>query len=233
MKNHAVKLLIGSATLCAFAAAQAAEPTRLFSQETAEVSKELSVDLDYNTAPNSVGLAGGLRIGAAGGEVLVNSRNPLDLSGSGFVGSSIGYKRALKPQLALFGAIAHDNPEGAPSTTDVAIGAAYTMRINPQLLLNASAEFVTDDDGGNGRGDENTLFLKLGAGYGIPTNAGRVTLIGEVILEDNDLLDTVFNLGVRWEARRNVTVDFVVVNDRGDLGSDSGLPGAVRVNIAF
>jgi hypothetical protein len=225
MKKHAAWLLLLAAT-----SAQA-EPTRLFSQEIAEATKEVSVDLDYGLA-GSVGLAGGLRIGAFGGEVLVNAKNDLDLAGSGFSGGNIGYKRVVVPNLAVFGVLAHDNPDGAPSTTDFAIGAAYTMRMK-ELLLNASLEYVTDDDGVNGRGDDNTMFLKLGAGYAIPSNAGRFTVIGELVLEDNDALDTVFNLGLRWEVRRNINVDFVIVNDRGDNGSRSGLPGAVRLNLAF
>ena len=214
------------------AACAHAEPSRLFAQETAEVGKDISVDLDYGLT-GSVGLAAGVRIGAFGGEVLVNAKNDLDLAGSGFSGGNLGYKRqVIMPNLALFGFLAHDNPDNAPSTTDFAIGASYTMRMK-ELLLNGSVEFVTDDDGVNGRGDDNTLFLKLGAGYAIPSNAGRFTIIGELVLEDNDVLDTVFNLGVRWEVRRNINVDFVVVSDRGDAGSRSGLPGAVRLNLAF
>jgi hypothetical protein len=223
MKKHAAYLLMLAAT-CA-----QAEPSRLFSQETAEVTKEISVDLDY---VGSLGLAGGLRIGAFGGEVLVNAKNDLDLAGSGFSGGNIGYKRVVMPSLALYGILAHDNPDNAPSTTDFAFGAAYSVRMK-ELLLNANLEYVSDDDGVNGRGDESTLFLKLGAGYAVPTHSGRFTLIGELVLEDNDVLDTVFNLGVRWEVRRNINVDFVVVNDRGDNGSRNGLPGAVRLNIAF
>ena len=214
------------------AACAQAEPSRLFSQETADISKDISVDLDYGLT-GSVGLAAGVRIGAFGGEVLVNAKNDLDLAGSGFSGGNIGYKRAvIMPNLAVFGFLAHDNPDNAPSTTDFAFGASYTWRMK-ELLLNGSIEFVTDDDGVNGRGDDNTLFFKLGAGYAIPTNAGRFTIIGELILEDSDALDTVFNLGVRWEVRKNINLDFVVVSDRGDNGSRSGLPGAVRLNLAF
>jgi hypothetical protein len=224
MKKLACLLMLG-ATLAH------AEPSRLFSQETAEVSREISVDLDYGLT-GSLGLAGGLRIGAFNGEVLVNAKNDLDLAGSGFSGGNIGYKRVIMPNLAVFGVLAHDNPDNAPSTTDFAIGAAYTVRMK-ELLLNASLEYVTDDDGVNGRGDDNTMFVKLGAAYSIPSNAGRFALIGELVLEDSDALDTVLNLGVRWEVRRNINVDFVFVNDRGDNGSRSGLPGAVRLNLAF
>lgn len=224
MKKQAVFLCVMLAATCVHA-----EPSRLFSQETAEVGKDVSVDLDYVA---SLGLAGGLRIGAFGGEVLVNAKNSFDLAGSGFSGGNIGYKRIVMPNLALYGFLAHDNPEGAPSTTDLALGAAYTMRWR-ELRLNANLEYVTDDDGVNGRGDDSTMFVKLGAAWPIPTNAGRFTLIGEVALEDSDALDTVFNLGVRWEVRKNINLDFVVVNDRGDAGSRSGLPGAVKLNIAF
>ena len=230
MKKYAAYLLMLGATLAH------AEPSRLFSQETAEVSKEISVDLDYGLT-GSLGLAGGLRIGAFNGEVLVNAKNDLDLAGSGFSGGNIGYKRVIMPNVALFGILAHDNPDNAPSTTDLALGAAYTVRMK-ELLLNASLEYVTDDDGVNGRGDDNTMFLKLGAAYAVPSSAipgsaGRFSLIGELALEDSDFLDTVLNLGVRWEVRRNINVDFVFVNDRGDNGSRSGLPGAVRLNLAF
>src|SRR5688572_30573567 len=114
MKKHAAALLMLAASLAH------AEPTRLFSQETAEVTKEVSLDLDYGLT-GSLGLAGGLRIGALGGEVLVNAKNDLDLAGSGFSGGNIGYKRAIMPNLALFGFLAHDNPDNAPSTTDFAI----------------------------------------------------------------------------------------------------------------
>jgi hypothetical protein len=230
MKKQALHLMVAAATALGTSLAQA-EPTRLFSQETADVSKDVSVDLDY-VGGSSNGLAGGLRIGAFGGEVLVNTKHNFDLASSGFAGGNIGYKRMIMPQLSLFGILAHNDTDTAPSTTDFALGAAYTMRMQ-QLLLNASLEYVTDDDGGNGRGDESTMFIKLGAGYGIPSSAGRFTLIGELILEDNDALDSMLNLGVRWEVRRNINVDFVVVNERGDSGSNNGLPGAVRLNIAF
>jgi hypothetical protein len=210
-----------------------AEPGRLLSQETAAVAaSEVSLDLDYNGAPQSVGLAAGLRIGAFGGEVLVNAKPPTTLDGSGFVSSNIGYKRVLMPRVAAYGIVAYENPDNAPSTSDVAIGAAYTLTYR-DVLLNVNAEVVTDADGNNNRGDRTTLFVKGGAGYPIATGAGRVTLIMEMVAESNSALDPVLNLGARWQPRRNVTLDFVVLNERGDNGAHSGLPGAVRLNIGF
>lgn len=219
--------------LCLQGAFAQAEPGRLLSQETAAVAaSEVSLDLDYNGAPQSVGLAAGLRIGAFGGEVLVNAKPPTTLDGSGFVSSNIGYKKMLMPRVAAYGIVAYENPDNAPSTADLAIGAAYTLTYR-DVLLNANAEVVSDADGRNSRGDRTTLFIKGGAGYPIDTAAGRVTLIMEMIAESNSSLDPVLNLGARWQPRRNITLDFVVLNERGDNGSHSGLPGAVRLNIGF
>jgi hypothetical protein len=225
------RFLIGCLSLLAAASLQA-EPSRLLSQETAALASDVSLDFDYNGAPQSVGFAAGLRIGAFGGEVLVNAKPSTTLDGSGFVSSNIGYKKVLMPRLAAYGIVAYDNPDNAPSTFDVAVGAAYTLAYR-DVLLNLNAEVVTDEDGRNERGDKTTLFIKGGAGYPIDTGAGRVMLIMELVAESNTSLDPVLNLGARWQPRKNITVDFVVLNERGDNGSHSGLPGAVRLNIGF
>jgi hypothetical protein len=225
------RLCVGWLLLVAAACVQA-EPSRLLSQETGAVASDVSLDLDYNGAPQSVGVAAGLRIGAFGGEVLVNAKPPTMLDGSGFVSSNLCYKRMLMPRLAAYGIVAYDNPDNAASTFDVAIGAAYTLTYR-DVLLNLNAEVVTDQDGRSDRGDRTTVFIKGGAGYPIETGAGRVTLIMELIAESNSSLDSVLNLGARWQPRKNMAVDFVVLNERGDNGSHSGLPGAVRLNIGF
>src|SRR5260370_243662 len=110
---------------CSVAAALAgtfarAEASRLFSQELGEVTKDISVDLDYNstaTGASSVGLAAGLRIGAFGGEVLVNTKNALDLASSGFDTAGVGYKMVVAPHLAVYGILSYnkiDNPGPGP-----------------------------------------------------------------------------------------------------------------------
>jgi hypothetical protein len=238
MNKQTLKLLFASAAALAGTFAQA-EPSRLFSQELGEVTKDISVDLDYAGA--SLGVAAGLRVGAFGGEVLVNTKNALDLADSGFDTAGVGYKTVVAPHLAVYGILSYnkiDNPGPGPNpdaTTNMAVGAAYTMRQGKNLILTVNPEFVTDDGGTNGRGDKNTLFVKAGAGYVLPNQKyGKITLIGEVVAENSDFLDTVFNLGVRWEPRRNITLDAVVVNDRGDKGgSRTGIPGVIRLNIAF
>src|SRR2546426_3465962 len=105
MKKEPLKLLFALAAALAGTFAQA-EPSRLFSQELGEVTKDISVDLDYNstaTGASSVGLAAGLRIGAFGGEVLVNTKNALDLASSGFDTAGGGYKMGAAPPPPGFG----------------------------------------------------------------------------------------------------------------------------------
>src|SRR6266852_920530 len=194
MKKQPLKLLFALAAALAGTFAQA-EPSRLFSQELGEVTKDISVDLDYNstaTGASSVGLAAGLRIGAFGGEVLVNTKNALDLASSGFDTAGVGYKMVVAPHLAVYGILSYnkiDNPgpgPNPPATTNWAIGAAYTMRQGNNLILTVNPELVSDDR------------------------------------------------GVRWEPRRSITLDAVVVNNRGNKGgSQTGIPGAIRLNIAY
>jgi hypothetical protein len=238
MRKHTLQLLLASAALTGTLVH--AEPSRLFVQELGEVSKDISVDLDYATG-SSNGLAAGLRVGAFGGEVLVNTKNDLDLAGSGFDAPNLGYKRVVAPRLAVYGILSYDkvDPPGPgatpPARTNVAVGAAYTVQLRNNLLLTVNPEFVTDDGNTNNRGDSNTLFIKAGIGYPLRNQRyGRITLIGEVIGENNDNLDTSFNLGLRWELRRNLTLDAVLVNDRGSRGgSNTGVPGMIRLNIAL
>jgi hypothetical protein len=238
MKNQTLKLLFASVAALVGTFAQA-EPSRLFSQELGEVTRDISVDLDYGIG-TSLGVAAGLRIGAFGGEVLVNTKNALDLANSGLVDTNIGYKRVVAPNLAVYGILSYDqqDPAGAgpkpDATANMAIGAAYTMRQGRNLILTVNPEWVTDDGGFNGRGDQATLFVKAGIGYVLPEQRyGKITLIGEYIADNSDFLDPVLNLGVRWEPRKNITLDAVLLNDRGDLAGMQGIPGMIRLNIVF
>jgi hypothetical protein len=242
MNKHALKLFLASAAVVAAASAQA-EPTRLFSQETADVTKELSLDMDYSFI--SSGFNGALRFGAFGGEVLINSKNALDLASSGFVQPNVGFKMGVARNVAAYGFFSYSKEKpagGAPSPdadVNFAIGAVYTHRMGNNVLLNAAAELVTDDNANNFRSasasGDNTLFIKLGGAYTFGDRKhGKMSAIGEVILEDSDVLDTTLNLGLRWELRRNVTMDLVFLNDRGSKGgSSTGFPGAIKLNWAF
>lgn len=233
--NHLSKIVIGAAAM-ATAVVVYAEPTRLANQELGTVAPadSISADLDYGF--NSNGAAGGLRIGAFKGEVLVNVRNAAALDGSDLNFSNIGYKYPLASGLAVYGLVSYSRvkPPVGPSTssTDYGVGLAYTYR-QGALTLNVNPEILTDK-AGVGRGGDTTTFVRGGVLYALPfRTSGRFSLLGEVALEDNDVLDTTISLGARWELRKNVTIDFVVYNDQGDNGQQQGVPGAVKVNIGF
>jgi len=170
-----------------------------------------------------------------------------NFASTGFDTPHIGYKMVIMPNLAAYGILSHYN-DPAPNTdsvTDFAIGAAYTMNFGGGSV-GVDAQLITDDGGatdpvtglpvgGNGRGGDTTLFIK-GAGLINVSNApNKLSLVGEVILENNDVLETMINLGVRWSPTKNVTADFVLYHDDGNDANDSmtGIPGAVRLNVAF
>lgn len=239
MKKRTWSLLIATTALAATTAQ--AEPTRLLNQETAEIAKDVTVEFDYNIATN--GVAPTVRAGAFGGEVLLNTKSVVAVGNSGFGATNVGYKLGVGNGLAVYGFFSYNKVETGTGTaaattknTDLAVGAAFTLRQGQNLILNANAEFVTDDGGFNGRGDKNTLFVKLGGGYILPPSAnGQFTLMGGLEIENSDVpaIDTVLTLGVRWAVRKNVTVDFLVFNDMGDAGSSHGIPSVARLGVSF
>ncbi len=226
-------LIVGMLALAAAVAAHADAPTRLLSQEMGHVAPDqsFSVDLDYQFT--STGLDGGLRIGAFGGEVLIDSKSLTDFDGSTLAFTNIGYKANVAKNFAAYGLISYinvDNGTTSNSFTDFGIGVAYTIDVGSGLSFNVNPELLTDDTGI--RGKDTTFFLRGGVKYDLPVKT-KVSLIGEVALEDNDVLDTAVNLGARWEPRKGVTIDFIIYNDMGDNGSTKGGPGAIRANIAL
>lgn len=236
MLNSLCKALIGAAAITAAVAAHA-EPTRLVSQELGRVAPADSVSADLEYVFLSTGVTGGLRIGAFGGEVLLNARNTAALDGSDLAITNLGYKVPIGPGVAVYGLLSYARV-GAPgggasvSATEIGLGLAYTLREGP-LTVNVNPEILTDDDNAF-RGGDTTLFIRGGALYALPVRMpGRLSLLGEIILENSDVLDTTINLGARWEPRKDVTIDFVMFNDQGDAGDVQGIPGAVKVNIAF
>jgi hypothetical protein len=182
-----------------------------------------------------------VRVGAFGGEVLVNIRNAdlireTSLDGSNLAITNLGYKVPLGPGLAAYGLLSYARI-GAPgggsvSATEFAVGLAYTLR-QGGLTINVNPELLTDDDAAF-RGGDSTIFIRGGALFPLPVKmSGRLSLLGELTLENSDVLDTTINLGARWEPRKDVTIDFVMFNDQGDAGDTQGIPGFIKVNIAF
>ena len=232
MKKITHSLLSAGLFALATMSVQAAETSRLFFEQTGNTlaTDSVSVDLEYPFSQGAV--ATGLRAGALGGEVMINTASD-DVSG--FASSSIGYKRSLQKGLSVYGILSYYDQElPAPgiSATDFALGAAYTMKTG-ELSLNLNPELVTDD--ANIRGGKNTIFIKGSAALALK-NTGTA-LVAEIILENSSFLDTVINLGARWQPRNNLTVDLIVYNDGGSIGpipgTRTGIPGYIIVNLLF
>ena len=224
-------LLFISLSAVATASAQAADTSRFFFSETATTlsANNVSVDLEYSFI--SAGLATGIRGGALGGEVMLNTAsNAL----TGFVTSGIGFKKTIGKNLSAYGIISYfDDGTVANSATDFAIGAAFTMKTGG-LTLNLNPEVVTDDRGvGGPRGGKNTVFIKGIAAYKL--NNAPVSLVAEVILENNIALERVVNLGARWQPKKNITVDVIVYQDFGPLPTNTikAIPGYIIINYLF
>lgn len=207
----------------------AAGPSRIFTQEMANITPKgvASVDMAYGYV--SAGLDAGIRIGAFGGEVMLNTASLLD-DISGFDNSNIGYKTRIGKNLAAYGIISHYDDDAGVSVTDFKLGAAYTMK-KGALTFNVNPELVTDDEG-TLRGGDTTIFVKGAAIYKLK-GASKMSLVAELILENSDFLDTVINLGAHWQPKKNIGVDFIVYSDYGDLGSVTSIPGFVVVTVQF
>jgi len=237
--KHYYSILLFVLTACLLVQAAVAEPSRVFSQETSDIEAagSISLDLDYPFSP--VGATTGLRIGAFDGVVLINS-HPETGTRMGFANSSsIGYKRFVNNKFAVYGVVSYYD-DAVDSGTDFAIGAAYTVK-SGTLTYNINPEIITDEVSGT-RGLKNTVFVK--GSVLVPLTAvkvGKASAIAEFNLENNNTLDSIINLGLRWAPRKDVTLDFVVYSDRGNPGAganppdsiEKGIPGWIKANIRF
>ncbi|MES0326882.1 MAG: hypothetical protein ABUK13_01710 [Gammaproteobacteria bacterium] len=229
-------LLFVSLSAVATASAQAADTSRIFFEQTATtLSKgDVSVDLEYSFI--SAGVATGIRAGAFGGEIMLNSASDTH---TGFANSSIGYKKSIGKGLAAYGIVSYfDDGTVANSSTNIAVGAAYTMK-SGDITLNINPELVSDDSiaPAGPRAGKNTVFVKGLAAYKL--KQVPVSLVAEVILDNNAALERVINLGARWQPKKNLTVDMIVYSDLGSSGvaganvEYKSIPGYVIVNYLF
>jgi|GEM_PF-4928402 len=210
-----------------------AEPSRMFSQETSAIESAGSISLDLDYPFSTAGLATGLRVGAFDGVVLINS-HPDFGTRMGLPGSSVGFKKVIQNNIAAYGVVSYYS-DANNSDTDFAIGAAYTAT-SGTLTYNINPELITDKVSGVNRGGKNTIFVKGSAQFPLTqVKTGKASVIAELALENNDAIDSVVNLGLRWAPRKDVTMDFVVYSDRGSPNNidnnEKGLPGWIKLNI--
>jgi hypothetical protein len=210
-------LLLSSAAL--------AQPSRTFFSETGTtaIKDKVSIDLEYDFDNDAN--ATGIRLGKFGGEVLLNITN------AEFAASSIGYKREIRKDIALYGLLSYFNDSGpSDSYTDIAVGIAYTLKLK-EISFNFNGEFITDDSETR-RGGDNTLFLKAAALLPLTIDNSSTTLILEIAAENNDSLDTGAAFGVRWQPSQNLTTDFILYVDNGSNDA-TGIPGYIKLNYEF
>ncbi|MCW8956270.1 MAG: hypothetical protein OQL09_05255 [Gammaproteobacteria bacterium] len=230
--NKFSTVALGGLLAAAMSSSVYAEPTRTFFTETADIAPNGSVSLDLDYGFDDIAGGTGIRIGALGGEILLN--NTQAGQGQTFVASSIGYKKVLQKNLSAYGIISYVNDDVLGSYTDFAIGAAYTIK-QKDLTININGEILSDDTGVAGfppRGGDTTLFVKGAIKLPIDNVLPNSSLIAEVALEDNDLLETQSAFGVRWEPSKRVTADLIVYVDEGTTDT-IGLPGYIKLNLAF
>lgn len=235
-------LLFVSLSAVATASAQAADTSGFFTGETSTTLSKgaVSFDLEYDFNSNAAPVTS-LRTGALGGEIMLNSASDAH---SGFAASSVGYKRSLGKSFSAYGIISYYD-DGLPaatsqSATNTAVGGAYTMKV-AGLTLNVNPEFVTDDcdpaplpaPNTCARGGKSTLFIKGLAAYKI--KSVPVSIVAEIVLDNNSLVERNVNLGVRWQPKKDLTVDFIIYHDDGAPANDPviAIPGYVIVNYLF
>lgn len=188
-----------------------------FVQETASVLRRGQIRVDiYNTTdyPSYV------RIGAFGGEVLIDPSDAPTATG-------LGYKRSINSKLAVYGKLFLASAGGGNQTDNWAFGVSHTAR-RGRLILNGNAQYAS---GAN----EDTLLLN-GAGFyrvivkGVP---GPVHLGAEVSMRMSPgPMRTDLFVGVRWEPKRNVLIDLGVATSI-DGDTFIGTPAFVRLNLGF
>lgn len=223
MMNKLSTLALGGLLTAAISSTAYAEPTRTFFSETAETAIDGTVSIDVEYQFNESGTNTGARIGAFGGEVLLNNGN------TGFATSSIGYKKIFQKDLAFYGILSYLNND-IESFTDIALGAVYTLNLK-DVSFNFNGELITDDSE-TLRGGDSTLFIKAAVIFPINKARTNISLIAEVAVENNDLLDTGTALGLRWQPSSRLTTDFIVFADNG-VDDTTGIPGYVKLNFAF
>ena len=205
-----------------------ATPTRTFFAETPGIAADGSVSVDLEYSAFSTGISTGARIGAPYGEVLINN------STSVLPFTSIGYKGAIKENLAAYAILSYINIEATATTTsanatDIALGISYAIE-NEDFTINLNGEFITDDTGAF-RGAKNTIFLKSAVDIPIDYALANSSVIAELIIENNPAISNAVVLGMRWQPTESFTTDLIFYRD-----VDSrifSVPGYVKMNLVF
>lgn len=196
-------------------------PSFGFVQETAAVTADGDILVDLFNTTNYRDM---IRIGAFGGEIMINPDNAIDAHG-------LGYKFSINQKIAAYGMLYLDNDK---SFTNITAGASYTTNASG-FLLNGNIELFSQSDTAAGP-SETFVDLRGSAFYRMDNNSimGSLYLGGEIDLEMSPDSDTDVYLGVRWIPKRNIILDLGAFESLGGPSTSTvGTPVFVRLNIGF
>lgn len=192
-------------------------------QETAAITANGDILVDLHNSTNYRDM---IRIGAFGGEVMIN----LD---GGKAARGLGYKASINSNMAAYGMLFLDNDA---SVTNLTAGISYTTRASG-FILNGNAEIFSQSNTGGGGGPSETFLDVRGSGfYPLDINAasGSVLLGVEIDIQIDPTSETDIYIGLRWIPKTNIVLDLGVFESiDANNTSTVGTPAFVRVNIGF
>jgi hypothetical protein len=233
MKKIIASLLLVSG-LCVFASQSFAEnhesesmglvgiPSFGFVQETAAMTLDGDILVDLYNTTNYRDM---IRIGAWGGEFMINPDSGNDAHG-------LGYKFSISQNFAAYGMLFLDNDN---SFTNITAGGSYTTHAS-NFILNGNVEIFSQSDTTGANGPSETFVdLRGSAFYQMASNSikGAFYLGGELDMEISPDSDTDVYLGVRWIPKSNIILDLGAYESISGGDSTLGTPVFVRLNIGF
>ena len=193
-------------------------PSFGFTQEMAGVIANGEIRADIY---NSTGYPYHLRIGAFGGEVLI------DPSVGATMSTGIGYKYPFNPDLAMYGKLFLDS--STVGQTNITLGASYTGN-SSRLIYNGNLHLTNANIA-----NEMTVYLNGAAFYGLQTKKmpGSTHLGAELSLKlSPSPTETNLFLGARWQPKKAVLVDLGLAASVAGTTTVS-TPAFVRLNLGF
>ncbi len=214
------------------------EPTRGFFLEHGMVAPAGKASVELHSGSDEFSSGGGIRLGLSNAELLLNTgineydENALLVKWGLPTQNQDGSKKTPLIWSGLLG-IGHTNIEDENHNHDEQLsftfGIAATVKADAAVFTVSPKLVYKNSD----NADDDTFFeLDLGGYVGlIETDSGLFSVGAEALITTEDNIDNSFALGGRWLYNERINIDIVplVFSDN----NFSGIPGLVRLNIAF
>lgn len=211
------------------------EPSRGFFLEHGTVAPAGKASVELYSGSGNLNTGGGIRLGLSNGELVLNSGL------NGYDDNEALLKWSLPRQnsdgteqtpihWSLLAGLGYSNVD-SDITKNIRLGLSATIKADAGLFT-VSPKIVYADNSDIGIDDDTFLELDLGAYVGIiETEAGLFSVGAEALVTTADNKDNTIALGGRWLYNERINLDIVpLVFSDSDL---AGIPGLVRLNIAF